>query len=131
MGVTENSPRQYVGSIPKTLKLWGSQENRFKSVTVFPQIFISLVSLVRRLFEGGVYSRAAFILLGNMTRVVYPGLAHSTQPKFCQQAYNIKKQLSTSGSYLPAPVFVTNATRDVLFSVMLQCKNAEKTDRFV
>ena len=47
---------------------------------------ISLVSLVRRLFEGGDYSRAAFILLGNMTRAAYPGSAHSTQPKFCQQA---------------------------------------------
>ena len=46
-----------------------------------------------------------------------------------KQAYNIKKRLSTSG-YLSAPVFATNATRDVLFSVMLQCKNA-KTDRFV
>jgi len=42
--------------------------------------------MVRRLFEGGVYSRAAFILLGNMTRAAYPGSAHSTQPKFCQQA---------------------------------------------
>ena len=47
-----------------------------------------------------------------------------------KQAYNIKKRLSTSG-YLSAPVFATNATRDVLFSVMLQCKNAEKTDQFV
>lgn len=27
-----------------------------------------------------------------------------------QQAYNIKKRLSTSGSYLSAPVFATNAT---------------------
>ena len=52
-------------------------------------------------------------------------------PRDRQQAYNIKKCLSTSGSYLSAPVFATNATRDVLFSVMLQCKNAEKTDRFV
>lgn len=52
-------------------------------------------------------------------------------PRDRQQAYNIKKRLSTSGSYLSAPVFATNATRDVLFSVMLQCKNAEKTDRFV
>ena len=41
---------------------------------------------MRRLFEGGVYSRVAFILLGNMTRAAYPGSAHSTQPKFCQQA---------------------------------------------
>jgi len=58
--------------------------------TVFPRIdavaFILLVSLVRRLFEGGVYSRVAFILLGNRTRAAYPGSAHSTQPKFCQQA---------------------------------------------
>jgi len=30
----------------------------------------------RRLFEGGVYS---------FRRAVYPGSAHSTQPKFCQQ----------------------------------------------
>ena len=36
----------------------------------------------RRLFEGGVYSRVASILLGNMTRAAYPGSAHSTQPKF-------------------------------------------------
>ena len=41
---------------------------------------------MQRLFEGGVYSRAAFILLGNMTSAAYPGSAHSTQPKFCQQA---------------------------------------------
>jgi len=34
----------------------------------------------------GDYSRAAFIRLGNMTRAAYPGSAHSTQPKFCQQA---------------------------------------------
>ncbi len=50
-------------------------------------------------------------------------------PRDRQQAYNIKKRLS--GSSLSANVYATNATRDVLFSVMLQCKNAEKTDRFV
>ena len=59
-------------------------------LTVFQRIdaaaFILLVSLVRRLFEGGVYSRAAFIVLGNMTRTAYPDSTHSTQPKFCQQA---------------------------------------------
>ena len=49
-------------------------------------------------------------------------------PRDRQQAHNIKKRLSTSGSYLSAPVFATNATRDILFSVMLQCKNAGKTD---
>jgi len=40
----------------------------------------------RRIFEGGVYSRAAFILLGNMNRAAYTGIAHSTTPKFCHQA---------------------------------------------
>ena len=41
---------------------------------------------MQRLIKGGVYSRAAFILLGNMTCAAYPGSAHSIQPKFCQQA---------------------------------------------
>ena len=65
-------------------------------VTVFPRIdaaaFIYFVGQFgaatirgRCLFEGGVYSRAVFILLGNMTRAAHPGSAQSTQPKFCQQ----------------------------------------------
>ena len=52
-------------------------------------------------------------------------------PRDRQQAYNIKKQVSASGLLLSSQVYATNTTRDALFSVMLQCKNAEKTDRFV
>ena len=61
--------------------------------TVFPRIdaaaFIYFVGQFgaatirgRRLFEGGVYSFRQY----NMTRAAYSGSAHSTQPKFCQQA---------------------------------------------
>ena len=43
------------------------------------------VYLLRWSVWCGNYLRAASILLGNMTRAMYPGSAQSTQPKFCQQ----------------------------------------------
>ena len=46
--------------------------NRRRSFIYFVGQFGAATIRGRRLFEGGVYSRAAFILLGNMTRAAPP-----------------------------------------------------------